>query len=106
MYIQQPILNYLSNSFLICYFFCYFLYSQGSEFIVVWENVSLQDKQKVGKFTFSATLHKNGDITFIYYKVPIMITTIQDVKHPVKVGLSDAYIIDKMVFCEYKSESS
>lgn len=73
----------------------------GSKFIVVWENVSLQDKQRVGKFTFSATLHKNGDITFIYYKVPITITAIQDSMHPVKVGLSDAYIIDKMVFCKF-----
>lgn len=76
------------------------MFTIGSKFIVVWENVCLQDKQNVGKFTFSATLHKNGDITFIYYKVPITITAIQDVKHPVKVGLSDAYIIDKMVFCK------
>ncbi|XP_054727149.1 plexin domain-containing protein 2 isoform X2 [Anastrepha obliqua] len=70
----------------------------GTAFTVIWEKVSLQDKQDVGKFTFSATLHKNGDIVFIYYYVPIDINAIQDDKHPVKVGLSDAYIIDKTVF--------
>ncbi|XP_011198387.2 plexin domain-containing protein 2 isoform X2 [Bactrocera dorsalis] len=70
----------------------------GTAFTVIWEKVSLQDKKDVGKFTFSATLHKNGNIVFIYYYVPIDINAIQDDKHPVKVGLSDAYIIDKTVF--------
>ncbi|XP_075157780.1 plexin domain containing lethal (1) G0289 isoform X2 [Haematobia irritans] len=69
----------------------------GSSFTVVWENVSLQDKQDVGKFTFSTTLHKNGDIVFTYFSVPILINAIQDDKHPVKVGLSDAYIMDQDV---------
>ncbi|KAM7346509.1 plexin domain containing lethal (1) G0289 isoform 2-T2 [Cochliomyia hominivorax] len=70
----------------------------GSSFTVIWENVSLQDKQEVGNFTFSATLHKNGDIVFTYFSVPIFVNAIQDDKHPVKVGLSDAYIIDKTVY--------
>ncbi|XP_055915390.1 plexin domain-containing protein 2 isoform X2 [Eupeodes corollae] len=70
----------------------------GTAFTVIWEKVSLQDKQDVGTFTFSTTLHKNGDIVFTYYNVPILINSIQDDKHPVKVGLSDAYIIDKIVF--------
>ncbi|XP_004536674.1 plexin domain-containing protein 2 [Ceratitis capitata] len=70
----------------------------GTAFTVVWEKVSLQDKREVPEFTFSATLHQNGDIAFIYYYVPIDINAIQDDKHPVKVGLSDAYIIDKTVF--------
>ncbi|XP_055844691.1 plexin domain-containing protein 2 isoform X2 [Episyrphus balteatus] len=70
----------------------------GTAFTVIWEKVSLQDKQDVGTFTFSTTLHKNGDIVFTYYNVPILINAIQDDKHPVKVGLSDAYIIDKVVF--------
>lgn len=72
----------------------------GSSFTVIWENVSLQDKQEVGNFTFSATLHKNGDIVFTYFQVPIFVNAIQDDKHPVKVGLSDAYIIDKVVYCK------
>ncbi|TMW40351.1 hypothetical protein DOY81_014568 [Sarcophaga bullata] len=70
----------------------------GSSFTVIWENVYLQDKQDVGKFTFSTTLHKNGDIVFTYFSVPILVNAIQDDKHPVKVGLSDAYIIDKVVY--------
>ncbi|KAI8121608.1 Plexin domain-containing protein 2 [Lucilia cuprina] len=70
----------------------------GSSFTVIWENVNLQDKQDVGKFTFSTTLHKNGDIVFTYFSVPIFVNAIQDDKHPVKVGLSDAYIIDKVVY--------
>ncbi|KAJ6636466.1 Plexin domain-containing protein 2 [Pseudolycoriella hygida] len=73
-------------------------YDNGTAFTVVWENVSLQDKQDVGQFTFSVTLHESGDIVFVYYSLPIQIHTIQDDKHPVKIGLSDAYIIDKTIF--------
>lgn len=73
---------------------------EGTAFTVIWEKVSLHDKQDVGTFTFSTTLHKNGDIVFTYFSVPILINSIQDDKHPVKVGLSDAYIIDKVVFCK------
>lgn len=76
------------------------LFVIGSSFTVIWENVYLQDKQDVGKFTFSTTLHKNGDIVFTYFSVPILVNAIQDDKHPVKVGLSDAYIIDKVVYCK------
>lgn len=79
----------------------YYFSTLGSSFTVIWENVSLQDKQDVGKFTFSTTLYKNGDIEFNYYSVPILVNAIQDDKHPVKVGLSDAYIIDKVVYCKF-----
>lgn len=70
----------------------------GTAFTVLWEKVNLQDNEKNGTFTFSATLFKNGDITFAYYSVPIDVETIHNDKHPVKVGLSDAYIIDKTIF--------
>lgn len=73
----------------------------GTAFTVLWENVKLQDKD-VGTFTFSATLYNTGNIMFAYYSVPITIQSIQDDKHPVKVGLSDAYIIDKTIFCKAK----
>ena len=72
----------------------------GSSFTVLWESVYLQDKQHVGKFTFSTTLHKNGDIVFTYYSVPILPKAIQDDKHPIQVGLSDAYAVDKIVYCK------
>ncbi|XP_063705486.1 plexin domain-containing protein 2 [Culicoides brevitarsis] len=70
----------------------------GTAFTVLWENVNLQDTEKNGTFTFSATLYKNGDITFAYYSVPVSVEAITSDKHPVKVGLSDAYIIDRTIF--------
>lgn len=65
-----------------------------------WENVVLQDKPNCGEFTFQATLHASGDIVFVYQNIPVIIENIQDDQHPVKVGLSDAYIIDKTIFCK------
>ncbi|CAO1399327.1 unnamed protein product [Diamesa hyperborea] len=68
-----------------------------TSFHVYWEKVLLQNKPEVGPFTFSASLYDNGDIVFAYYFLPIDIERIDDDKHPVKVGVSDAYIIDKTV---------
>ncbi|GFG30777.1 hypothetical protein Cfor_10858 [Coptotermes formosanus] len=70
----------------------------GTAFTVQWEKVVLQDKPNSGDFTFQATLHSNGDIIFVYQHVPVVIRNIQDDHHPVKVGLSDAYIIDRTIF--------
>ncbi|CAK9831942.1 Plexin domain-containing protein 2 [Anthophora retusa] len=70
----------------------------GTAFTVVWEKVVLQDKPKAGAFTFQVTLHKNGDIVFVYSVIPLMVELIEDKAHPVKVGLSDAYIMDRIVF--------
>lgn len=72
----------------------------GTAFTVQWEKVVLQDKPTSGDFTFQATLHSNGDIIFVYQNVPVVIRNIQDDLHPVKVGLSDAYIIDRTIFCK------
>lgn len=71
----------------------------GTAFIVQWENVTLQDRPSDGQFTFQTTLHNNGDIVFVYQKVPVIIENIHDDYHPVKVGLSDAYIMDRTIFC-------
>ena len=81
--------NYLFTDFFV-----------GTTFTVLWENVTLQERLQDGRFTFSASLHSNGDIVFAYYSVPMRIEAIQDDRHPVKVGLSDAYIIDKTIFCK------
>ncbi|XP_076619071.1 plexin domain containing lethal (1) G0289 [Colletes latitarsis] len=70
----------------------------GTSFTVVWEKVVLQDKQDAGAFTFQVTLHQNGDIVFVYSVIPLMVELIEDTAHPVKVGLSDAYIMDRIVF--------
>ncbi|XP_068979740.1 plexin domain-containing protein 2 [Bombus flavifrons] len=70
----------------------------GTAFTVVWEKVVLQDKPDAGAFTFQVTLHQNGDIVFVYSMIPLMVEHIKDTAHPVKVGLSDAYIMDRIVF--------
>uniref|UniRef100_T1J3I3 Vacuolar protein sorting-associated protein 54 n=1 Tax=Strigamia maritima TaxID=126957 RepID=T1J3I3_STRMM len=77
----------------------------GTAFTVQWENVHLKDTQYAGSFTFQVTLLKSGDIIFVYRDVSDILTTvpmsvmiIKDDEHPVKVGISDAYIIDKTIF--------
>ncbi|XP_074030965.1 plexin domain containing lethal (1) G0289 [Leptinotarsa decemlineata] len=70
----------------------------GTAFTVEWEKVTLQDKPEDGSFTFQVTLFKNGDIVFVYKHVPLLVNEIQELHHPVKVGLSDAYIMDQTVF--------
>uniref|UniRef100_A0A182NQ96 PSI domain-containing protein n=1 Tax=Anopheles dirus TaxID=7168 RepID=A0A182NQ96_9DIPT len=85
----------LSNNSLVKY------RDDGENFTVVWENVILQDRPNNGSFTFSVTLNKSGDIVFAYQKIPINIQQIFEnplmKNHPVKIGLSDAYIIDKTI---------
>ena len=44
---------------------------------------------------FQVVLHSTGDIVFAYKDIPLEIKRIGDKEHPVKVGLSDAYIIDR-----------
>ncbi|XP_014473954.1 PREDICTED: plexin domain-containing protein 2 [Dinoponera quadriceps] len=70
----------------------------GTAFTVEWEKVVLQDKPDGGAFTFQVTLHQNGDIVFVYSVIPVVVEQIEDRMHPVKVGLSDAYIMDRTVF--------
>ncbi|XP_014243130.1 plexin domain-containing protein 2 [Cimex lectularius] len=66
----------------------------GTAFTVEWERVWLLDLKQAGPFTFQVTLLDNGDIIFVYKDIPISVNSIHDKQHPVKVGLSDAYIID------------
>lgn len=73
------------------------LYDDGEKFTAFWENVTLQEDPSV-KFTFAATLYKNGDIIFAYKSIPIDVQAINDTNHPVKVGISDAYLNDKILF--------
>merc|ERR1712071_555667 len=41
---------------------------------------------------------KTGDIIFVYKQIPVPVTSIMNEAHPVKVGVSDAYIIDRTIF--------
>ncbi|XP_054722760.1 plexin domain-containing protein 2-like [Uloborus diversus] len=70
----------------------------GTAFTVQWTKVSLQDKANDGAFTFQVTLLKNGDIVFAYKDVPYPVVNISDARHPVKVGISDAYILERNIF--------
>jgi hypothetical protein len=78
--------------------------SNENSFTVEWRHVHLQDSQNKGPFTFQTTLYKNGTIVFAYREIPIPIREINDTMHPVKVGLSDAYIRDRtMLFVKQKT---
>ncbi|KAG8180850.1 hypothetical protein JTE90_023004 [Oedothorax gibbosus] len=70
----------------------------GTAFTVQWENVFVQDRMKDGGFTFQTTLHKNGDVVFAYKDIPYPVANISETKHPVKIGLSDAYILERSLF--------
>lgn len=80
--------------------FLIFQLISGTAFTVQWEKVHLKDRPEKGEFTFQVTLHKNGDIVFVYQQIPVKIEEIDDEMHPVKIGVSDAYIVDKNIFCE------
>ncbi|XP_015928497.1 plexin domain-containing protein 1 isoform X2 [Parasteatoda tepidariorum] len=70
----------------------------GTAFIIEWHEVTLQDEKKGGNFTFQCILKNNGDIIFVYKDLPLGVTEIGDDAHPVKVGLSDAYVIDRVIY--------
>ena len=78
----------------------------GTALVVEWGDVYLQSREgdqgsREGPFTFQATLHDTGDIIFAYKTIPVVIKDIKDEEHPVKVGLSDAYIIERTIFCKF-----
>lgn len=82
----------LSNSSTIQYAY------NETAFVIQWDDVMLHDRTPEGSFSFQIILLKNGDIIFVYKDVPFSIQDIPDSKHPVKVGISDAYIIDRTIF--------
>ncbi|XP_030636568.1 plexin domain-containing protein 2 [Chanos chanos] len=68
-------------------------FDNGTALVVQWDHVHLQDSYNLGSFTFQATLHSDGRIVFAYKEIPIQIAQISSVNHPVKVGLSDAFVV-------------
>ena len=70
----------------------------GTALVVQWHDVQMKDNKPPGNFSFQVTLHKNGDIVFVYKSLPVPINKIPDTEHPVKVGTSDAFLIDKVAF--------
>lgn len=67
-------------------------------FTVIWENMRLHNSDPLYLFTFSVTLFNTGDISFAYKSIPVEIATINEGYHPVKIGLSDGYIIENSLF--------
>lgn len=78
----------------------------GTVLTVIWHNVTLKDKPKVGVFTFQTTLHSNGNIAFAYKNVPFKIKEIDFTMHPVKIGLSDAYVLDKTICTSFTKKDT
>ncbi|KAG8014278.1 Plexin domain-containing protein 2 [Nibea albiflora] len=70
-----------------------FYFDNGTALVVQWNRIHLQDNITVGTFTFQAVLHSDGRIIFAYREIPIDISDISTENHPVKVGLSDAFVV-------------
>ncbi|XP_055737144.1 plexin domain-containing protein 2-like isoform X1 [Salvelinus fontinalis] len=68
-------------------------FDNGTALVVQWDHVHLQDNYNLGSFTFQATLHSDGRIVFAYKEIPMEVAHISSVNHPVKVGLSDAFVV-------------
>ncbi|XP_059180386.1 plexin domain-containing protein 1-like [Centropristis striata] len=64
----------------------------GNQFVVQWDKVQLKDREAEGAFTFQTVLHSNGTIIFNYRDIPISVEKMNSTEHPVKVGLSDAFM--------------
>lgn len=47
------------------------LQDSGKHFQVQWINVTLTDQPELGTFSFQSVLQENGDIFFLYHKVPV-----------------------------------
>uniref|UniRef100_A0AAQ6ANC0 Plexin domain containing 1 n=1 Tax=Amphiprion ocellaris TaxID=80972 RepID=A0AAQ6ANC0_AMPOC len=65
----------------------------GEVFVIQWEQVRLSGRESVGAFTFQAALYKTGTITFSYRDIPMSLDVIGSAEHPVKAGLSDAFMV-------------
>ncbi|NXA43031.1 PLDX1 protein, partial [Eudromia elegans] len=68
-------------------------WDNGTVFVVQWDKVYLQGKEDLGSFTFQAALHRTGRIVFGYKEIPVPVVRISAAQHPVKAGLSDAFMI-------------
>ncbi|XP_065805979.1 plexin domain-containing protein 1-like [Labrus bergylta] len=65
----------------------------GNLFVVQWDNVRLHEQADEGPYTFQAVLHRNGTIVFNYKEIPMSVEKIDVKGHPVKVGLSEAFML-------------
>ncbi|KAM4844304.1 plexin domain-containing protein 1 isoform 1-T1 [Thomomys bottae] len=68
-------------------------FDNGTVFVVQWDRVYLQGREDRGSFTFQVALHRDGRIVFGYKEIPMAVLEISSSQHPVKAGLSDAFMI-------------
>ncbi|XP_060112389.1 plexin domain-containing protein 1 isoform X1 [Heteronotia binoei] len=68
-------------------------FDNGTVFVVQWDQVYLEGKEDRGFFIFQAALHIDGSIVFGYKEIPMSVLEISSTQHPVKAGLSDAFMI-------------
>uniref|UniRef100_F6WLW2 Plexin domain containing 2 n=1 Tax=Xenopus tropicalis TaxID=8364 RepID=F6WLW2_XENTR len=68
-------------------------FDNGTALVVQWDHVHLRDNYSLGSFTFQATLINDGRIVFGYKDIPVPVMQISSTNHPVKVGLSDAFVV-------------
>ncbi|KAJ1101347.1 hypothetical protein NDU88_006416 [Pleurodeles waltl] len=66
---------------------------EGTALVVQWDHVHLQENYDLGSFTFQATLLNDGRIVFGYKDIPVPVARISSTNHPVKVGVSDAFVV-------------
>ncbi|XP_069808461.1 plexin domain-containing protein 1 isoform X2 [Dendropsophus ebraccatus] len=65
----------------------------GTCVVVQWNKVRLHEREKAGNFTFLAALFNDGRIVFGYKEIPLPVQNISSEQHPVKSGLSDAFVV-------------
>ncbi|XP_004633748.1 plexin domain-containing protein 1 [Octodon degus] len=68
-------------------------FDNGTIFVVQWDRIYLQDCEHRGSFTFQVSLHRDGRIVFGYKEIPMSVREISSSQHPVKAGLSDAFMV-------------
>ncbi|KAM4705896.1 plexin domain-containing protein 2 [Rhinophrynus dorsalis] len=68
-------------------------FDNGTALVVQWDHVHLRDNYSLGSFTFQATIINDGRIVFGYKDIPVPVNQISSTNHPVKVGLSDAFVV-------------
>lgn len=73
-------------------------YDNGTALTVQWLDVQMKNNTPPGNFSFQVTLLKNGDIIFVYKSLPVPLKSIPEEEHPVKVGISDAFLIERVAF--------
>ncbi|KAM7400352.1 hypothetical protein PAMA_004847 [Pampus argenteus] len=70
-----------------------FYFDNGTALVVQWNHIYLQENVNLGAFSFQASLHSDGRIVFSYKEIPFDIGNISSENHPVKVGMSDAFVV-------------